>query len=269
MSAANLTGQSDTRTAKPAGGTATDDVAQAGLLSGANYLTVLGRLHTFLQPETYLEIGTNTGRSLALAKCASVAVDPRFKVEANVIGEKSRCLFFQMGSDRFFRDYDVAQLLGGPVDFAFLDGLHQYEFLLRDFYNTERACRPNSVIALHDCIPTDIYRARRSMADQEARKAAPQPGAWTGDVWKVLLILKEHRPDLRIYCFDAPPTGLVCITGLDPASTSLRDNYFALVEQYGRLDLKAYGLQRFLGSLDLIGTTVTEQYHDITRLFWM
>ena len=140
--------------------TTDDTVAAAGLLAGANYLAVLGRLHTFLQPERYLEIGTNTGRSLALAKCSSIAVDPRFKVEANVIGEKPRCLFYQMPSDRFFRDHSVTQLLGGPVDLAFLDGLHQYEFLLRDFYNTEQVCRPNSIIALHDSYrPISIARA--------------------------------------------------------------------------------------------------------------
>ena len=269
MCAADVTERAPPKPPQVATATTDDTVAAAGLLAGANYLAVLGRLHTFLQPERYLEIGTNTGRSLALAKCSSIAVDPRFKVEANVIGEKPRCLFYQMPSDRFFRDHSVTQLLGGPVDLAFLDGLHQDQFLLRDFYNTEQVCRPNSIIALHDCIPTDIYRARRSMGDTEARKLAPEPNAWTGDVWKVLLILKEHRPDLRIHCFDAPPTGLVCITGLDPANTSLRDNYFSLIEQYGGLDLKVYGLAKFIASLTLTSTRRTEQFHDLTQLFWV
>lgn len=240
-----------------------------GLHTGANYLTVLGRLHTLLQPETYLEIGTSTGRSLAIAKCASIAIDPRFKIDANVIGEKPSCLLFQIASDRFFRKHNVRDLLGQPVDLAFLDGLHQYEFLLRDFCNVERVCRRNSIIALHDCIPTDIYRARRKMADQEIRKLAPQPNAWTGDVWKTLLILKERRPDLRIHCFNAPPTGLVCITNLNPSSTELVDSYASLIQEYGGLDLRSYGLRRYIDSLQITDTKVTEEFHDLTRLFWL
>lgn len=234
--------------------------------TGAPYLQVLGRLHALLKPQTYMEIGTNTGRSLSLAQCAAIAVDPRFKVEANVIGSKSICLFYQMTSDRFFETQDAVGLLGGPVDLAFLDGMHQFEFLLRDFYNTERLCRRNSIVVLHDCMPVDINQARRVPAPPDVER---KRGGWTGDVWKTLLILKERRPDLRIHCFKAPPTGLVCITNLDPANTYLKDNFFPLIDEYSPLDLRAYGLRRFLDSLNAVDTTLMERFENITRFFWL
>ena len=61
----------------------------------------------------------------------------------------------------------------------------------------------------------------------------------------------------------------MCITGLDPANTSLRDNYFSLIERSGGLDLKAYGLAKFIASLTLTSTRRTEQFHDLTQLFWV
>ena len=39
---------------------------------------------------------------------------------------------------------------------------------------------------------------------------------WSGDVWKVVVWLRRHRPDLRITTLDVAPTGLAVVTGLDP-----------------------------------------------------
>jgi hypothetical protein len=83
------------------------------------------------------------------------------------------------------------------VDVAFLDGMHLFEYLLRDFIHTERVCDRNSVILLDDCLPVNI-----EMTDGERRpdlrKDAELASWWTGDVWKVVEILRELRPDLRI-----------------------------------------------------------------------
>lgn len=44
-------------------------------------------------------------------------------------------------SDEFFARSDLHELLGGtPVDLAFIDGMHLFEFALRDFVNLERLC---------------------------------------------------------------------------------------------------------------------------------
>ena len=180
-------------------------------LTGENYPDVLARLHEVLRPRSYFEIGTLDGLTLRLARCASLAVDPQFHIHDNIAEGKPLLCLYQMRSDDFFRDYNPAGILGGPIDFAFIDGLHLSEFLLRDFLNTEKYCRRNSVIAMHDCIPTDVYMAERT--PHIGTELRPQhEGWWTGDVWKVTLILRKYRPDLFLHSLDASPTGLILVT---------------------------------------------------------
>ncbi len=106
--------------------------------SGDSYAVVLARLHELLQPKTYVEIGTARGDTLALAACMSVAIDPHFQLSADVVGGKPACHLFQTTSDAFFSDQDLHSILGGHVEMAFLDGMHEYEFLLRDFMHVEK-----------------------------------------------------------------------------------------------------------------------------------
>jgi hypothetical protein len=135
------------------------DVAEANNLtipahSGAGYHATLEQVHRHLKPETYFEIGVHEGHSLAKARCASVGVDPAFRITQDIYTGKPSLQMFQMTSDAFFDKHDLIAMLGRPVDLAFLDGLHLFEVLLRDFINLERACKQNSVIIMHDCIPT-------------------------------------------------------------------------------------------------------------------
>jgi hypothetical protein len=78
------------------------------------------------------------------------------------------------------------------------------------------------VIFLHDCLPHTKNITNRVQT----------PGAWAGDVWKVLPILKRYRPDLKIVAFDCPPTGLVACTNLDPKSNVLQGVYDQVVAEY-------------------------------------
>ncbi len=235
---------------------------------GRVYTDVISTLHSKLRPKSYFEIGTQTGATLALAQCASIAVDPGFQIESNVVGEKSVCSLFQMPSDDFFSLYSPTTIFGRNVDMAFLDGMHLYEFLLRDFMNTEKHCSPNSVIILHDCIPTDTFAARRMVGDLSQRELSSNPEAWAGDVWKTVAILMQVRPDLMIYAFDAPPTGLIIITNLDPSSTVLSRKYTALVERFREPD-PAVSFENYLASLRVRSTSCLETTEDIAELFWL
>jgi hypothetical protein len=190
---------------------------------GKSYLSVLSRLHRYRRPATYLEIGTETGRTLEMARCASIAIDPEFRLDCDVKAGKPSCGLYEMTSDAFFASHDATVLLGAPVDLAFIDGMHQHEFALRDFMNVERHCRPNSIIALHDCLPVDTHMARVDQGDQQFAAHAEHEVGWAGDTWKAVWILRRYRPDLRLLAFDAPPSGLVVVTNLDPTSTVLRD----------------------------------------------
>lgn len=236
---------------------------------GTAYDLVLAALHRHLKPKSYFEIGTLTGITLALASCPSIAVDPMFQITGNVLGHKQQCLFFQQPSDDFFAASSPSQLLGRPVDLAFLDGMHYYEFLLRDFMNIERHCARNSVVVLHDCIPCNLHLARRNPQDMSLKHLAPVPTQWAGDVWKTVLALKKHRPDLRIYAYDAPPTGLVVITNLDPNSALLADNYFAIVEEYASLDLAEFGVGPLHREFAVRPTAELLDHGALSKLFWL
>jgi predicted O-methyltransferase YrrM len=218
---------------------------------GRSYQKILGILHDIRHPKTYLEIGTATGQTLAIAKCASIAIDPHFRLTHDVRQGKPACHLFETTSDAFFATQDPRALLGAPLDLAFIDGMHHYEFALRDFMNVERSCRPNSMIVLHDCLPVDSHMARREPRDKTFAALADHPEAWAGDTWKAVWILQRYRPDLRLYAFDAPPSGLVVMTGLQPDSTTLRVRYQEAVDAAASVTL-----ERFYAGLEIRSTAV-------------
>ncbi|MGV7030315.1 class I SAM-dependent methyltransferase [Methylobacterium symbioticum] len=201
--------------------------------SGTLYLDFLAELARKRGTRNYLEIGVHFGHALTRIACdTAIGVDPDYVLQEDVTKEKRRTLLHRCTSDRFFAETDVRSLIGGGIDLAFLDGLHLFEFLLRDFYNTEAVSDPNGLIVLHDCMPLNIEMTTR---DPAAPRTDPFKAMWTGDVWKIVPILKTYRPDLDVVLVDCPPTGLVCITGLDPSSRLLHDRYREIVRAFRNL----------------------------------
>lgn len=215
---------------------------------GLNYAEVLRAIHQGLQPRNYFEIGTFTGGTLRLSSCDTIAVDPQFHIAGDTVGPRPLTMLFQMTSDDFFRRYSPTALFGSTIDLAFLDGMHRFEFLLRDFMNTEKHCRRNSVVVMHDCLPGDALITARDMGDPR-REASRHPDFWAGDVWKLVPILRQYRPDLKILLTDAAPTGLVFVTNLDPSSDVLERNYFEIMETFMDLDLEQYGVERLFSEI--------------------
>jgi predicted O-methyltransferase YrrM len=202
------------------------DLLGAMFLHGADYLEVLQRIHRYLKPRTYVEIGVALGWSLSLVlpQTRVLAIDPEpkltYALPANV-------RLFTQTSDEFFAQCDVRAELGGlPIDFAFIDGMHLFDYALRDFMNLERLCTPESTIVLDDCFPRDRQTAARERASS----------SWTGDVWKLLVLLKKYRPEVSIHTIAAPPTGVCLIRGLDPASRFIADHLQRLCDEFMALD---------------------------------
>jgi hypothetical protein len=244
-----------------------DNATATFRLSGVLYTEFLNALHTYLTPRSYLEVGTAKGMSLSFAGCDTIAVDPQFQLEVTPTGNRTRTLLFQMTSDDFFATENAPALLGRPVDMAFLDGMHRFEYLLRDFIGAEAACHPRSLILLHDCVPSNTRMASRQpvLGDSSEGDTA---GWWTGDVWKLLPILREYRPDLRLHVLDCPPTGLVAITRLDPASSVLADCYYEIVDQHAASVLDEDRLRSFWDKLELTASRpLCEQPDRLTELF--
>ena len=191
---------------------------------GHPYLEVLSGMHRKMLPDWYLEIGTQTGRSLALSQSNSVAVDPEFRLKEDVLKGKSQLLLMQHTSDEFFES-GLLENAGIEFDLAFLDGMHLYEYLLRDFSNTERFMAPGGRIVMHDCMPWNPNMANRDRSTVDSR-------AWTGDVWKIVPILKKYRPDLIVKLYDASPTGLVVVENLNPKNRTLQENYEGIRREF-------------------------------------
>jgi hypothetical protein len=201
-------------------------------------------------------------------ECPTVAVDPSLdKLRPGFLGNKEVCALFQMPSDRFFARHDPKAILGGPVEMAFLDGMHHCEYLLRDFANTERHCRRNSVVFLHDCVPVEAAIAARVHSGQAVEQH--RNDWWLGDVWRTLLALKRRRPDLQITVLDAAPSGLACITNLDPGSSVLFEDYTRIVADMLSWSLEEIGLLNYHGMLDIQPTSAFDTDDKITARFWL
>jgi len=237
-------------------------------LGGEQYEVVLDRFHKIFKPKSYLEIGVFQGGTLRLATCPSIAIDPYFSITHPVVNNKQELHFYQHTSDVFFDNFNPEHILGRKIDMAFLDGLHKYEYLLRDFYNTERFCRRNSIIFFHDCLPSDAFVGRRDRSDYRLQAHSEKPDWWAGDVWKTVAILKKSRPDLIVVVFDAPPTGLVAITNLDPSSMVLADQYFDLVREYRDKELADVG-DGYVKSLRIVSTRQMANAESLEAEFWL
>ncbi|WP_135449200.1 class I SAM-dependent methyltransferase [Tabrizicola caldifontis] len=208
---------------------------------GYHYLDFLSELHRCILFDWYLEIGCRTGASLAPVRGKAIAVDPRFRVRIDVIRQKPALHMFQTTSDDFFASgFLQANRIRPGV--SFLDGMHLFEYLLRDFIGTETASDPEGVILMHDCVPIDSERTTRDLAAVR--------GAWTGDVWKLVPILRKWRPDLKMTMLDLRPTGMLCVTNLSPGNTVLRDNYDRIVAEYLDQTIESFGVARFFGLFD-------------------
>jgi predicted O-methyltransferase YrrM len=197
---------------------------------GDDYRTVLAALHAARAPRSYLEIGVQTGESLALAHAAPLAigVDPAPRID-RALGAGTTV--YRETSDEFFRRWDDRpELVGRTIDLAFIDGLHLFEQALADVLHAEQRADPAGVIVVHDVWPTDRRTASRE----------PDPDWWTGDVWKLVPALRRHRPDLVLLLVKAAPTGLLIVSHLSPRPGSQPPSIERIVAECAALDFGAY-----------------------------
>ncbi len=207
-------------------------------LPGELYYQVLTRVHEYLRPATYLEVGVSRGESLSLVgpETLALGIDPQPRVAFELAPNQK---VFAQTSDDFFAREDVSQLLGGrPLDMAFIDGMHLFEYALRDFINIEALSRPGAVVFVHDCFPIDARSAEREQVT----------AFWSGDVWRLMVLLKKYRPDLAVYTIGAPPPGLGLITRLDPTSAVLRSRLPELIAAGLAMDYSSIAQRRARGA---------------------
>ena len=109
---------------------------------------------------SYLEIGcfkNETFNQVNIKK--KIGVDP-------VSGGNLR-----MTSDQFFIENKE------KFDLIFIDGLHVYEQVIKDIFNSIKVLKENGIILVHDCLPRKLwYQTPTRMSD-----------TWNGDVWKAIV----------------------------------------------------------------------------------
>ncbi len=214
------------------------------------YLDFFTQMHERLQPETYLEIGVAEGKSIRLSSCRSVGIDPGYAIIVPLDGDLA---LIRTTSDEYFSRPDPLEPTSGrPFDMAFIDGLHLFEFALRDFIHTERHCTAQSVIVFDDVLPRTV--------DEAARERHTK--AWTGDVFPILDVLAEYRPELSVIPVNTSPTGLLLVAGLDPTSTVLSDHFDEILARHRRSDPQVVPA----GLMDR--TSVTTPQRVLDSRFW-
>jgi Methyltransferase domain len=209
-------------------------------LPGPVYYRVLDWIHGFLKPVNYVEIGVHKGISLVQAHrdTPCIGVDPEPSIEEAIERVIKRKLpdtrIYELTSDDFFDRYDLSELFAGPVALAFIDGLHLFEQVLRDFVNLERHSGTATVVLLHDCIPFDAIMASRERTTD----------FYCGDVWKSALALRRQRPDLEMVTVRTAPTGLCLVRGLDSSNRRLGEELPEIEDGYRDLDFDYYVAHR-------------------------
>lgn len=195
-------------------------------MPGPDYFELLSRIHHYLRPVNYLEIGVMNGDSLKLVMdgTKAVGIDPDPQISFP-LGKNTKV--FTMTSDDFFASGLTEEEFGcEPVQLAFVDGMHVFEYALRDFINIEkRGCR-GTVVLFHDCYPLDEIT---SLSERMTL-------FWTGDVWKIIVCLKKYRPDLKIDVIKTGPSGLGVVTGLDPSNRVLAENLDEIISEFEEFD---------------------------------
>jgi hypothetical protein len=198
-------------------------------LPGPTYLDWLKHIHVTLHPANYLEIGVESGQSLQFAQSPTkaIGIDPS---PAIVHGTNAWVKIFKETSDDFFKNNNVKEILGNYIEFSFIDGLHEYDQVLKDFINIEHNSAKNTIITLHDIFPAIAATASREW----------NTFYWAGDTWKIMAILEKYRSDLTIMTIPAFPTGFGFITNLDPTNTVLTANFNSIVEEFKNMTYEQY-----------------------------
>ena len=141
----------------------------------------------------YLEIGIEHGCTfLKINTDNKIGVDP----DASIQNDK----ILKITSDEFFTNNKE------KFDVIFIDGMHQADYVLRDFNNAISCLNEDGVIFIDDIAPeTEEEQYKIPINHKYSNNILKTKDSWTGDVWKVMYyILKNHREDINFKVFLNP-----------------------------------------------------------------
>ena len=132
--------------------------------------------------ETYLEIGCDQNQTFD-----NIEVKKKIGVDPNQGGnvKKDSDLFFKENNEKF--------------DCIFIDGLHTYEQVKKDVYNSIKVLNSDGTIFIHDCLPKSFFH-----------QAVPRSRSiWNGDVWKIIVELRTNKDIDTCTCFIDQGVGII------------------------------------------------------------
>lgn len=133
--------------------------------------------------KTYLEIGVFGGFTFKRIKVPiKMCIDPDSEFKPT----------YKMTSDEFFRNINKYNYLDS-YDIVFIDGMHLWQYTLRDILNTMKYLNPHYII-VHDCKPYNY--------EQQIRKIPEDLRPWTGDVWKAWVLLRIQLYGVHMFVVD-------------------------------------------------------------------
>ena len=78
-------------------------------------------------------------------------------------------------------------------DIFFIDGMHQCEYVCRDFYNSLKKLNPNGSILIHDILPMNEREQLKFPINHVYENGILKyRESWTGDVWKFIYYLLKN-----------------------------------------------------------------------------
>lgn len=182
-------------------------------------ITLINELMAKKKLHNYLEIGVFNGRVFFRVKSTfKIAVDPAFAFDSfRKIGKffiNPYNLFNQYiekKSDDFFAKDAVHLFASRQCNLSLIDGMHEYDFALRDVENTLKYLSDDGVIIMHDCNPV----TKEEACTFEEWKGRNFKGQWNGDVWKTIMHLRTFRNDIDVFVLDCDQ-GLGIVTKRKP-----------------------------------------------------
>jgi hypothetical protein len=148
-----------------------------------------------LNIQSYLEIGVNEGDTFRLIEIPErTGVDPTLRFDPDTLRNQSTQLF-SVTSDAYFASLPI----GAKFDVIFIDGLHTFEQVVRDFSNAILHSHDRTVIILDDTRPSDVYSSlpdpRETSKFREMFRSESKD--WHGDVFKAVFYLHDFWPSVN------------------------------------------------------------------------
>jgi glycosyltransferase involved in cell wall biosynthesis len=180
------------------------EILTTGIVNQLPYNTLFSHRHMVINSLTehlkdtiYLEIGVETGYTIDNVRIArKIGVDP----DPKCLNMATNITMYKCTSDDFFKMKCSTEIYSA----IFIDGMHQCEYVLRDFNNSILALnKPDGYIFIDDCIPNNYNEQLKIPLNPKYENGILKYSEeWTGDVWKfVYHLIKYYRHKITYQYF--------------------------------------------------------------------